>query len=245
MEMQLPLFNDDLSLVAQDTSFKPIYKAREVSDEEILSVLAEHTKTGSTKRMKTMAGECVVRLRQLDPNEVFPNTIDSSFHSLNPSGGSHSSGSKNDEVGAPPIIELQEFPIKPRLTPYLSYVNNLYVYIENVNLSNRTSNPPARNIAVEVKLMEFDQHVDAEGLNLIYAPGKMRFVSSYMSTVTYHSKQPQFYDEIKIALPAVLTPQHHLLFTFYHINVQPGKKGHQQQQMKVGYAIWPLLNNDK
>ena len=28
-----------------------------------------------------------------------------------------------------------------------------------------------------------------------------------------------YHDEFKIFLPAILTPQHHLLFTFYHVDI--------------------------
>jgi hypothetical protein len=29
-----------------------------------------------------------------------------------------------------------------------------------------------------------------------------------------------YHDEVKISLPALLTPQHHLLFTFFHVDLQ-------------------------
>eukprot|EP01096_Ripella_sp_DP13-Kostka_P011959 TRINITY_DN4916_c0_g1_i8.p1 TRINITY_DN4916_c0_g1~~TRINITY_DN4916_c0_g1_i8.p1 ORF type:complete len:1485 (+),score=781.21 TRINITY_DN4916_c0_g1_i8:1676-6130(+) len=143
-------------------------------------------------------------------------------------------------------MEVQEFPSKPRLAPNLSYVNNMYLYLENLNLSNRPGALAARNIAVEVRLLENDLDLNAPGLNVFYGKGRNEFVNKYTSTVTYHSKAPQFYDEIKIALPPNLNADHHLLFIFYHINVQPGKRGQQQQmQQNAGYAVWPILQNDR
>ena len=67
------------------------------------------------------------------------------------------------------------------------------------------------------------------------------------STVTYHSKSPKFYDEIKVQLPPLLTYNHHFLFTFYHINVQPGKgsKANQPVEVPVGYAFWRIYPNDR
>ena len=38
--------------------------------------------------------------------------------------------------------------------------------------------------------------------------------------VTWHNKNPDFYEEIKIRLPAKIGDQHHLKFTFYHISCQ-------------------------
>lgn len=40
------------------------------------------------------------------------------------------------------------------------------------------------------------------------------------SQVDINSKTPHFHDEFKIRLPAVITPQHHLLFTFFHVDLQ-------------------------
>ncbi len=38
-------------------------------------------------------------------------------------------------------------------------------------------------------------------------------------------RQPEFYEEIKIELPAKLTDKHHLLFSFYQISCQKPKPG--------------------
>lgn len=34
-------------------------------------------------------------------------------------------------------------------------------------------------------------------------------------------RSPEFYEEFKLHLPACVTENHHLLFTFYHISCQP------------------------
>lgn len=34
------------------------------------------------------------------------------------------------------------------------------------------------------------------------------------------ARMASYHDEIKICLPALLTPQHHLLFTFFHVDLQ-------------------------
>lgn len=47
---------------------------------------------------------------------------------------------------------------------------------------------------------------------------------------------PNFYDEIKIQLPANLGDQHHLMFTFYHISCQ--RKAEQNTvETPVGYTV--------
>jgi hypothetical protein len=40
------------------------------------------------------------------------------------------------------------------------------------------------------------------------------------SQVDISTKNPHYHDEFKVRLPAVLTPSHHLLFTFFHVDLQ-------------------------
>jgi hypothetical protein len=64
------------------------------------------------------------------------------------------------------------------------------------------------------------------------------FTDKIYTSVQYHNKTPQFYDEIKVKLPARLTPRHNLLFTFYHVPCQVGKNN---EEFVVGYAFYPIL----
>lgn len=38
--------------------------------------------------------------------------------------------------------------------------------------------------------------------------------------VSVGSRMACYHDEIKISLPAILSPQHHLLFTLFHVDLQ-------------------------
>uniref|UniRef100_A0A8C7EDF4 Dedicator of cytokinesis 8 n=1 Tax=Nothoprocta perdicaria TaxID=30464 RepID=A0A8C7EDF4_NOTPE len=69
------------------------------------------------------------------------------------------------------------------------------------------------------------------------------FVQEIYTAVTYHNKSPDFYEEVKIKLPAKLTEKHHLLFTFYHISCQP-KQGASVETL-LGYTWLPILLNDR
>lgn len=56
--------------------------------------------------------------------------------------------------------------------------------------------------------------------------------------MNYHNKSPSFYDEIKVALPADIQQNHHLLFTLYHVSCQ--KKPQEVQnsvESPVGYTV--------
>ena len=60
--------------------------------------------------------------------------------------------------------------------------------------------------------------------------------------VVYHNKTPQYHDEIKIKLPAILNESnanYHLLFTFYHVSCQSNKDSNQLESI-IGYSWLPL-----
>jgi hypothetical protein len=67
------------------------------------------------------------------------------------------------------------------------------------------------------------------------------FGTEFLTTITYHDKRPNYYDEIKIELPPCLTPQHHLLFSFYHIPLKESKKKYKNEgEILIGQAVLPL-----
>lgn len=58
------------------------------------------------------------------------------------------------------------------------------------------------------------------------------------TAVTYHNKNPDFYEEVKVALPSNLKNQHNILFTFYHISCQGQRKDHATSaEIPVGYTV--------
>lgn len=56
----------------------------------------------------------------------------------------------------------------------------------------------------------------------------------------YSKRSPEFYEEIKMKIPANLTDNHHLLFTFYHISCQP--KQNTPLEAPVGYTVSTCLS---
>ncbi|XP_059909470.1 dedicator of cytokinesis protein 8 [Gadus macrocephalus] len=57
-------------------------------------------------------------------------------------------------------------------------------------------------------------------------------------------RSPDFYEEVKLALPAQLTERHHLLFTFYHISCQQ-KQNQPSCETLIGYSWLRMLNSDR
>lgn len=231
-----PFLDESLKAFDGDIEFCQLYRMREqeLSDEAFLAMIQDFSKGGSTKRSKLVPGRCVVRSQPIDDPSTIKGRLTPSLAKIPPVSRSQT------------VFEMREFPRVPVLRPHLHYVNDLYVYLQSVNLSGRTGSPSAKNIAVVVKLMESDASLNAAGLRAFYAPGKAEMTTSFTSTVVYRSKAPQSYNEIKIALPCVLTPQHHLLFTFYHVNVQAAKgKTQLPVDVPVAYAAWHIYQSDR
>lgn len=132
-----------------------------------------------------------------------------------------------------PIKEIIEFPVRELLIPHYIFRNLLFVTPKELNFSNRTGS--ARNLAVKVQLMDGEGELHA--LPNIYGKSSCPEMSNEAYTaVTYHSKTPVFYDEVKIKLPAALGDNHHILFTFYHISCQR-KQDQMVVDTPVGYTV--------
>ncbi|XP_024384292.1 guanine nucleotide exchange factor SPIKE 1 isoform X3 [Physcomitrium patens] len=110
----------------------------------------------------------------------------------------------------------------------------LYIYPQTLNLSKK------RNLFVRVELRKDDYDIRKPPLEALYPRDTDNNMQKYgHSQVDINSKTPHFHDEFKIRLPAVITPQHHLLFTFFHVDLQ--MKLEAPKPVVVGYSVLPLL----
>ncbi|VDQ02096.1 unnamed protein product, partial [Trichobilharzia regenti] len=78
------------------------------------------------------------------------------------------------------------------------------------------------------------------------------FDSWFNTSVIYHDTNPNFGDQAKICLPLNLTPEHHLLFRFYHVSCETAATNLTGQKEKTssykkpvesstGYSWIPIL----
>ncbi|TNN08146.1 Dedicator of cytokinesis protein, partial [Schistosoma japonicum] len=139
------------------------------------------------------------------------------------------------------IREVLELPSSDLMVPFTSYRNLLYVYPRSVSLPS-SKQASSRNITVRVQLMYSDSTV-TKVLPAIYGKSNSpRFISDSFTTVLYHNRSPEFFDEIKIQLPAKLEESHYLLFTFYHVICQTKKlESSTSLETVIGYSWLPLL----
>ncbi|KAK5577362.1 hypothetical protein RB653_002303 [Dictyostelium firmibasis] len=145
------------------------------------------------------------------------------------------------------IKECHEFSSNQRFEINTEFVNNLYLYPETLNLSNRSGSFAARNLTCKIQLLETDENpLCPEGLKAIYGKSKTQsFNSKAYTQVTYHSKSPVFNDEIKIRLPLSPSPSLHILFTFYHIACQKSSGGGDLVDQPVAYGVLPIIQYGK
>uniref|UniRef100_A0A3Q3R0N4 Dedicator of cytokinesis 6 n=1 Tax=Monopterus albus TaxID=43700 RepID=A0A3Q3R0N4_MONAL len=130
-----------------------------------------------------------------------------------------------------PTKEVLEFPARYVYTPHTTYRNLLYVYPKSLNFSSRQGS--VRNIAVKVQFMAGEDLSQALPV-------------SHSSEILYNiflEESPEFYEEIKMKIPANLTDNHHLLFTFYHISCQT--KQNTPLETPVGYTWIPLMQHGR
>ncbi|KAH0521288.1 Dedicator of cytokinesis protein 8, partial [Microtus ochrogaster] len=139
-----------------------------------------------------------------------------------------------------PHKEVLEFPIREVYVPHTVYRNLLYVYPQRLNFANKLAS--ARNITIKIQFMCGEDPSNAMPVIFGKSNGP-EFLQEVYTAITYHNKSPDFYEEVKIKLPAKLTVNHHLLFTFYHISCQQ-KQGASGESL-LGYSWLPILLNER
>ncbi|XP_065315700.1 dedicator of cytokinesis protein 6-like [Gordionus sp. m RMFG-2023] len=157
-----------------------------------------------------------------------------------------------------------EFPSRPLCHPHHTYKNLLYVYPKRVNFSNfKSVTTSSRNIGIKVELLK----CEGVKLNNVFASNNSlssddhpsndfngNLTDHYTTTVLYHNKNPDFYNEIKIVLPSEFSDDSdsynnddtHLLFTFFHVRCNLSPSSHSSSQVVpqecLGYS-WLRLSD--
>ncbi|XP_065573211.1 dedicator of cytokinesis protein 6-like isoform X2 [Artemia franciscana] len=197
-------------------------------DEDLFKYLPELKKSnGACKRLKCIPGQLKLDVSPCPTEPKY--CLTSELAKIEPYPDEH----------VRPTKDLAEFPPREILVPHQLYRNLLFVYPKNINFTNKPGS--ARNIAVKVQLLPSDNENDA--LPVIFGKSSCpEFSTEYITSVAYHNRCPDFYDEIKIKLPATLGSGHHLFFTFYHVSCQK-KQETTCVETPVGYTWLPLLKD--
>ncbi|KAK2837136.1 hypothetical protein Q5P01_014348 [Channa striata] len=202
-----------------------------LSDEDLLKVLSEIKKTSNPqRRIKTIPGYI-----KLDMSPVHDTPIACLSTELIPL-------IPVAEKNVRPVKEVLEFPSSEVYVPHNIYRNLLFVYPQRLNFVNRLTS--VRNITIKIQFMSGEDPQSC--MPIIFGKSSGReFLQEVYTPVTYHNKSPDFYEEVKLLLPAHLTDRHHLLFTFYHISCQQKQNQSGSCETLIGYSWLPILSNDR
>ena len=229
------------------------HQGDKVSDEDMINYLADMCKPREEqtlmKKAKRTPGVFRMRAYGLGAKETIPLCLTSTMYRVKP--WDQAPGAAKAQV----TLEVQEFPLDKVLEPHRTYRHNLYVYPKGVDMKNTH----ARNVVCKVEFMDGEATV-VRGKPEGHASGSQGQANIYSraysvdhakfqhSVVTYHSKNPDFYDEVKLSLPARLHEKHHLLFTFFHIQCKDSSKSSgagKDEPAAVGYAWFPLMKQKR
>ncbi|GKV50817.1 hypothetical protein SLEP1_g57506 [Rubroshorea leprosula] len=131
------------------------------------------------------------------------------------------------------MFQAFDFRTTLRNKPFLQLFHSLYVYPLTVSLSRK------RNLFVRVELRKDDADVHRQPLEAMYPREPGLSLQKWAHTqVAVGAWVACYHDEIKVSLPAVWTPLHHLLFTFFHVDLQ--MKLEAPKPVVIGYAALPL-----
>ncbi|XP_053148937.1 dedicator of cytokinesis protein 8 isoform X2 [Hemicordylus capensis] len=200
-----------------------------LSDEDLFKFLADYKRSSSLqRRVKSIPG--LLKLEISPSSEALTCCLSPELLQVKPF----------PENRSRPHKEILEFPVREVYVTHTVYRNLLYVYPQRLNFANRLAS--GRNITIKIQFMSGEDPASAMPVIFGKSTGP-EFVQEVCTPVTYHNKSPDFYEEVKIKLPARLTEKHHLLFTFYHISCQP-KQGTCVETL-LGYSWLPILLNDR
>ncbi|XP_034266183.1 dedicator of cytokinesis protein 8 isoform X2 [Pantherophis guttatus] len=199
-----------------------------LSDEDLFKFLADYKRSSLQRRTKSIPG--LLKLEISPASDGLNCCLSPELLQVKPFTENRSRIHK----------EILEFPVREVYVPHTVYRNLLYVYPQRLNFANRLAS--GRNITIKIQYMCGENPSCAMPVIFGKSTGP-EFIQEIYTPVTYHNKCPDFYEEVKIKLPAKLTEKHHLLFTFYHISCQ-SKQGASVETL-LGYSWLPILLNDR
>eukprot|EP01127_Copromyxa_protea_P019111 TRINITY_DN6125_c0_g1_i1.p1 TRINITY_DN6125_c0_g1~~TRINITY_DN6125_c0_g1_i1.p1 ORF type:complete len:2110 (-),score=401.82 TRINITY_DN6125_c0_g1_i1:18-5717(-) len=140
--------------------------------------------------------------------------------------------------------EVPVFPCYHPLRVNTEYEHCLYLHPGMCTIS-RSPGIKVKNLMVEFKLMASDVDPNDAGLAVIFDNSFQNdFVTEKGTRVWFNEKKPTFMDEIKMLLPPQLGPKHHVLITYYNVQVKATKKSDASTLKTVlGYSFLPLFTD--
>jgi len=196
---------------------------------------------------KTAVTEISVEIDEDDDGSVVGgDDVGSKVKGSDSSDSDSDSDSSSDDDDERKVVarNLYEFKTRPSFDYSTDYMHNMYVRPLSVNLASKElKRKSSQNISVQVELKSTDEKMDTPGLASIYGKSSEPLLLSTAYTgVSYHDRSPEFFDEFKVKLPAVLTKRHNFVFTFLHVSCRGGLS--KKQNTVIGRAVVPILGDN-
>jgi len=250
---------DDICVSTEITHF--VRTKGNMSDEQFFNIFSGSkessssdsslTSSGTKGKMKTFPATLKLRVVELSADDYLDlkNEMDPIDYTAEIDASKYEIG--DNKMKCRLVRELSS----SKLNYFHEYDNMLYIYPQTVQIGSRSIiGTKSRNISVKIELKNNDDNLDNPGLPLVFnrfnKSQKDTKTTHDYSTISYHSRHPEFNDEFKIQLPTHITEKHHLLFTFIHVPCKnkdhtPSKEdvAHKAHIGNVlGYSFIPLLD---
>jgi hypothetical protein len=249
----VPLLTDTGELPAEPVHFENLQPIRSTFDALLERFYQESASSKRGKiglasllsKDKTLNGRFTMRLSAVAPRELaaMRGRLSPSLVPLKPLAEPDTDHRSMRSTSAPmPFVrEVQQIPSDTeQLAVVDEFVHNLYVNLEQLNLTSLPSAANKMSIAVQMEVKVDDADVMARGEKVIYGRGsEPLLVNRVESCVSYNTKKPVLVDEFKIRLPTGVGGKYNLLFTFFNVGI---KKGEDATRTPVAYAFLPLFD---
>eukprot|EP00850_Spirogloea_muscicola_P006481 SM000030S11490 [mRNA] locus=s30:801352:813323:- [translate_table: standard] len=239
--VDIPVFNRIKDCYTEDQlqdpkrkAHKPVRATMRFEIERLPQDLSSYQLPAGVVRMKRPAA--LDRSMSLDSNASFAISIES------PQGNGHHPHTF-PSLSTDGVLLWEKMDIKgfraldfrsiSRSEPLSQVLHCLYVYPQSIAVTKK------RNLFIRVELRNDDSDFNKPALEAIFPRGdEGPMLRSAYSQVASSMKVCLFHDEFKIRLPAIITTQHHLLFTFFHVDLL--LKTEPPKPVVVGYSVVPL-----
>ncbi|KAF7494499.1 Dedicator of cytokinesis protein 9 [Sarcoptes scabiei] len=239
-----PLFLHDSLNLETKTNFGCFYKmdSNRLSDEFICNVLNQVSQSLSQRSQTVVSGRLEVEildynlyLRQ-SKNENNDVLFNSSLFAQKPI-----LEQKSNQVQLiTPILEIQSLRSIPKT--FNEYYNILYIYPQSLRFESQKIFSKARNLCVTIEIRDNDVVNESKPLEIIFGRphDSSMFVTTASTAVSKHNVLPDFFEEIKVALPLKFSDKLHILFTFSHISCKK-----ECSFSIVGYSWLPISSEKR
>ena len=172
-----------------------------------------------------------LRLTEIDKDEEVADLLTSSFTPVR-----ITTQNERNKSNTGPTIEVNS--LIPTNSVNHTYINNLHIKLVNFNKSGY------KNVCCRIEVRDSDKR-ESQPLTCLYPQiitdgGLQPFI---YSNIQPRQEKPSFFEEIRVELPVKLHDGHHILFTFFNVDLDKAKKMSKSCK-PIGFSFFNLLDQN-